>query len=306
MSRFLEALRSGGVILMDGAMGTELQRAGLQEGECAERWNLTHPDRVREIHSSYGQAGSQCFLTNTFQSHPALLRKYGLEVQLEVINQAALALARSVAGTHGFVLGDIGPFAPNADDDEAVLRSIFRVARSLATADALLFETCSHFSTFLIVNATRQFLTAFAKVPILVSFTFQRTADGTVETFDGRDARFCAKSAQQAGVEALGVNCGREISMQDIKHIIQDYRQETDLPLFARPNAGSPVRPNGHWNYPQTPGQMAARLPQLLEAGVSMIGGCCGTTPAHIAAFQPIVEHWNSQARKRKPRPLPG
>jgi 5-methyltetrahydrofolate--homocysteine methyltransferase len=291
---------------MDGAMGTELQRAGLQEGECAERWNLTRPDQVRQIHSSYRQAGSQCFLTNTFQSHPAALRKHGLEDQLEAINQAALALARSIAGTEGFVLGDIGPFSSRPNDDEAELRSMFRVARSLATADALLFETCSHFSTFVIVNATRQFLTTFAKVPILVSFTFQRIADGAIETFDGRDARFCAKSAQEAGVEALGVNCGREISMQDIKHILQDYRQETDLPLFARPNAGSPLRPNGHWNYPQTPGQMATRLPQLLEAGVSMIGGCCGTTPAHIAAFQPIVEHWNSQARKRKPRPLPG
>src|SRR5262245_45844273 len=135
MSRFLDALRSGTVLLMDGAMGTELQRAGLQEGECPERWNLTHPDRVLEIHSSYRQAGSQCFLTNTFQLQPALVPKHGLEDELEVINQAALALARSVAGTHGFVLGDIGPFVPNPDDNEVVLHSIFRVARSLATAD---------------------------------------------------------------------------------------------------------------------------------------------------------------------------
>jgi 5-methyltetrahydrofolate--homocysteine methyltransferase len=306
MSRFLNALRSGDVMLMDGAMGTELQRAGLREAECPEYWNLSRPDEVRKIHTAYREAGSQCFLTNTFQSHPAALTKYSLEDQLEVMNQAALALARSVAGNSGFVIGDIGPLETKSHDDEAELRSVFRVARSLVTADALLFETCSHFSTFVIVNATRQFLTTFAKVPILVSFTFQRTADGAIETFDGRDARFCAKSAQEAGVEALGVNCGREISMQDIKHILQLYRQETDLPLFARPNAGSPVRPNGHWNYPQTPGQMATRLPQLLEAGVSMIGGCCGTRPAHIAAFQPIIEHWNSQVRKRKPRPLPG
>jgi 5-methyltetrahydrofolate--homocysteine methyltransferase len=261
---------------------------------------------VREIHRSYRQVGSQCFLTNTFQSHPAALRRYGLEGQLEIINQSALALARYVAGTCGFVLGDIGPLAPNPHDDEAELRSVFRVARSLATADALLFETYSHFSTFLIVHATRQFLTTFAKVPILVSFTFHRTAGGAIETYDGRDAHFCAKGAQQAGIEALGVNCGREIGMPEIIQIIHDFRQETDLPLFARPNAGTPTRTNDHWKYPHTPEQMALRLPELLEAGVSMIGGCCGTTPAHMAAFRPMVEEWNSQARKRKPRTMPG
>jgi len=306
MSRFLNALRSGAVLLMDGAMGTELRQAGLRENECAEHWNLTHPDQVREIHRSYRQVGSQCFLTNTFQSHPEALQKHGLEDQLEVINQSAVALARSVAGTHGFVLGDIGPLAPNPHDEEAELRSVFRVARSLATADALLFETYSHFSTFLIVQATRQFLTTFAKVPILASFTFHRKPNGEVETYDGRDAHFCAKGAQQAGIEALGVNCGREIGMQEIIQIIHDFRQETDLPLFARPNAGTPTRTNDHWKYPHTPEQMALRLPELLEAGVSMIGGCCGTTPAHMAAFRPIVEGWNSQARKRNPRTMPG
>jgi len=287
-------------------MGTELRQAGLRENECAEHWNLTHPDQVREIHRSYRQVGSQCFLTNTFQSHPVALQKHGLEDQLEVINQSAVALARSVAGTHGFVLGDIGPLAPNPHDEEAELRSVFRVARSLATADALLFETYSHFSTFLIVQATRQFLTTFAKVPILASFTFHRKPNGEVETYDGRDAHFCAKGAQQAGIEALGVNCGREIGMDEIIAIIRAYRQETHLPLFARPNAGTPTKVDGRWQYPVTPEQMAAAVPAMIEAGATMIGGCCGTTPAHMAAFRPIVEGWNSQARKRNPRTMPG
>src|SRR5260370_7325165 len=96
MSRFLNALRSGAALLMDGAMGTELRQAGPRENECAEHWNLTHPDQVREIHRSYRQVGSQCFLTNTFQSHPEALQKHGLEDQLEVFNKSAVALARSV------------------------------------------------------------------------------------------------------------------------------------------------------------------------------------------------------------------
>jgi 5-methyltetrahydrofolate--homocysteine methyltransferase len=298
MSRFLEALHSGRALLMDGAMGTELQRAGLKDGECGELWNLTHPDRVREIHQAYERAGARAFLTNTFQSNPAALKRHHLETRLEAINLKALALARSVAGTDGFVLGDIGAIsAANHEFDEADLQSAFRVARSLATADALLFETYTHHSAFLIVNATRQFLTTFAKVPILISFSFHRNESGALTTNDGRGASFCAQSAQQAGVEALGVNCGREIGMDEIVEIIRAYRQETDLPLFARPNAGTPTRVADCWIYPRTPDQIAVRLPELLETGVSMIGGCCGTTPDHIAAFRPIVEEWNEQRR---------
>ncbi len=306
MSRFLEALRSRRVLLMDGAMGTELRRAGLMDGECGEQWNLTHPDRVRAIHDSYRRAGGKCHLTNTFLSNPTPLGKHDLTGQLEAINQGALALARSAAGTDGFVLGDIGPISPDKNLDETELRSVFRVARSLATADALLFETCSHFSSFVIIHATRQFLTTFAKVPILVSFTFHRNGVGDLVTYDGRPPQLCARSAEQAGIEGLGVNCGREIGMDEIIEIIRCYRQETGLPLFARPNAGTPTRVEDRWNYPRAPEHMAARLPELLETGVSMIGGCCGTTPEHIAAFRPIVDHWNSNQATKKPGPRPG
>lgn len=301
MSRILEALRKGRVLLMDGAMGTELRRAGLKDDECGELWNLTHPDRVREIHASYHRAGSRCHLTNTFQSNPTVLGKHDLADQLEAINQAALTLARSVAGTDGFVLGDIGPITPADHFEEAELQSVFRVARSLATADALLFETCSHFSTFLIFNATRQFLTTFARVPIFISFTFLRNDSGELVTFDGRTAQFCARRAQQAGVQGLGVNCGRDIGMEEMIDIIRVYRQETDLPLFARPNAGTPIRVENRSSYPRTPEQMAAHLPELLKAGVNLVGGCCGTTPEHIAAFRPIVEKCNSDRAKENP-----
>jgi 5-methyltetrahydrofolate--homocysteine methyltransferase len=92
---------------------------------------------------------------------------------------------------------------------------------------------------------------------------------------------------------ALGVNCGRDITIDDCAEIICRYRTVTDLPLFARPNAGTPTNVDGQWVYPHTPEQMAAELPKLLEAGVSMVGGCCGTTPAHIAAFRRVVDDWN-------------
>jgi 5-methyltetrahydrofolate--homocysteine methyltransferase len=84
--------------------------------------------------------------------------------------------------------------------------------------------------------------------------------------------------------------------MDEMIEIIRRYRQVTDLPLFARPNAGTPTRAGDRWVYPHTPEQMAARLPELLEAGVNMVGGCCGTTPEHIAAFKPIIDEWNAKA----------
>jgi 5-methyltetrahydrofolate--homocysteine methyltransferase len=107
-----------------------------------------------------------------------------------------------------------------------------------------------------------------------------------------------AQWARDYGVAALGVNCGREIGMEEMTQVLNAYRQVTDLPLFARPNAGTPTRVGDGWVYPHTPTKMARGLPELLKTGISMVGGCCGTTPEHIAAFRPIVEEWNSRKEK--------
>src|SRR5438132_12025622 len=111
MSRLLEILQSGRVLLMDGAMGTELQRAGIGENECYELWNLTRPERVRTIHERYVSAGAECLLTNTFQANPRHLAKHGVEATVEEINGSAIRLARSVAGGERFVIGAGGPIA---------------------------------------------------------------------------------------------------------------------------------------------------------------------------------------------------
>src|SRR5260370_4689392 len=147
MSGFLKALHSGKVLPMDGAMGTELQRAGIGEGECYELWKLTHPERVRAIHRSYVFAGAECMLTNTFQANRCSLAKYGLPEKLEEINQAAVSIARSVAGVNHFVIGDIGPFEsryPGEDFD--------RIVRSLRFADPLLLETWPYLTAHLQVE----------------------------------------------------------------------------------------------------------------------------------------------------------
>jgi 5-methyltetrahydrofolate--homocysteine methyltransferase len=295
MSRFLEALNSGRVLLMDGAMGTELQRAGIREGECYELWNLTYPDRVRAIHQAYADAGAEVLLTNTFQANPAALARHGLQDRLEEIARAALDLARSVAGAGRFTVADIGPFAWGEGSPEAFDRAVC----ALNTADALLLETRPHHLDVIHAAHACQPAVNPSGVPVLLSFAFRRDPSGTgpCRLEWGFTPEAAAELAHDSGIAALGVNCGRDIGMDEIIEIVRRYRKATDLPLFARPNAGTPQRVGDRWVYPHTPAAMAARLPELLEAGVVMVGGCCGTTPEHIAVFRPVVEAWNARRK---------
>jgi 5-methyltetrahydrofolate--homocysteine methyltransferase len=290
MSRFLNALHSGQVLLMDGTMGTELRRAGLPDGECGELWNLDHPDRVHAIHQSYRQAGAQCFLTNTFQSNPTALAKHGIADKLEEINRAAIKIARSAAGPDSFVLGDIGPLEPAWQEEP-----IRRVVTSLHGVDGLLLETSSDLDVFWAVKYGCLPLLESQEVPVVLSITYKKTPAGVLTTQGGQSPEVFGRLARQYGVAALGVNCGRDVTIEDTIEIVRSYRKATDLPLFARPNAGTPERVDERWVYPHSPEDMAARLPHLLEAGATMIGGCCGTTPEYIVAFRPIIEAWNAR-----------
>jgi 5-methyltetrahydrofolate--homocysteine methyltransferase len=294
MASFLETLRFGRVLLMDGAMGTELQRAGIGEGECYEAWNLTHSEKVRAIHQAYADAGAEVLLTNTFQANQPTLSKYGLWEQRGALFNAGQSLARAVAGKERFVLLDSGPYAEGGWWCEVLHCAAGSEAGQ--AADALLIETSSDESdlTRAIKDRSRIGLKR-ADLPILYSWTYQRRPPGSVRSRKGYSPAVCARLARRYDIAAIGVNCGRDIGMDEIIEVIHRYHLETDLPLFARPNAGTPMRVGDRWVYPLTPETMAERLPELLEAGVSMVGGCCGTTPEHIAAMKPIVDAWNKK-----------
>ena len=288
MATFLESLHSGRVLLMDGAMGTELQRAGMAERECYELWNLTHPDKVRAVHQAYVAAGAECILTHTFQSNPQALARYGQEAALEPINAAALAIARSAAPSPLFVLADIGPM----QGDESAFR---RTLRSLCAADAFLLETWSDLPPHLRSSVAQQDWNLH-RVPVLFSIAC-RLHPQTGKPIADAALPALADWAHACGIAALGVNCGKEIGMEDVLDLMRRLRQITDSPLFARPNAGTPRRVGERWLYPHTPEAMAAWLPELLDAGVRMIGGCCGTTPETIEAFRKIVDIWNARRK---------
>src|SRR3984893_6186247 len=176
----LDELRSGLVVLMDGAMGTELQRAGLQARECAELWNLTRPELVRTIHERYVNAGVRCLLTNTFQANPRALERHGLRHRMEAINQAAIEIARAAGGPNCFVLGDIGPLGDGASEDE-----IRDLVGSLRGADALFLETCSDRQDLdRVMYAVRQQPPA-DRLPVLFSLTYRKSPDGKIATNAG-------------------------------------------------------------------------------------------------------------------------
>jgi 5-methyltetrahydrofolate--homocysteine methyltransferase len=296
MNRLLAALRGSRVLLMDGAMGTELQRAGLSATECSNSWNLTHPERVRAIHLAYGEAGARVLVTNTFQANPIASRP----MDLPAILRAGTDLACHLPFDH-FVLQSTGPIVGANGIEFADLKLLEPLAPRDPMLDGILLETCS---SPRVRFALRRLSVEPMRWPVLLSLTFRRHERGVPRTFSGHAPEWFARRAAKWGAAALGVNCGLEISMDEIIAITRRYRDHTDLPLFARPNAGTPTRVGDRWVYPHTPEKMAQRLPELLEAGVRMIGGCCGTTPEHIAAFRPIVEDWNARASAR-PAPLP-
>jgi methionine synthase I (cobalamin-dependent) len=299
MTPLVDALRSGRVLLMDGAMGTELQRAGLGPGENAAAWVVLHPERVRAVHQAYLDAGAEVLLTNTFLLHAAsfceTLWRANRQCDIPTVWRQALGL---IGSTTCYRVAAVGPVAGDPRGREFDrLNRFFVVDRgggpppdAYPFPHAVLLETCS----------TPRVRFALARLERyrgrrLLSLAYSRSAGGQLRTASGHAPEWFARRARQYGADALGVNCGRDVGMDEVIEIVRRYRGETDLPLFARPNAGTPVRQGDRWVYPQTPEAMAARLPELLEAGVCMVGGCCGTTPAHIAAFKPVIDAWNAR-----------
>jgi 5-methyltetrahydrofolate--homocysteine methyltransferase len=271
MAALAATLRSGRVLVMDGAMGTELmRRTGASIPFCGEGYNLSAADLVQSIHRAYLDAGADVLLTNTFQANRVALARAGLLDRRHDIWHAALELARLDDARSHFVLADVGPFEnPTDADAEAILAEC-------CGADGLLLETWSSLETI------RPF--AQSEIPLLVSFTFQRTHD--LMTFEGHLPEACARAADSFGAIAIGANCGKDIDADDLIEIVKRYRRTVDLPVFVKPNAGSP----GHL---RTPEMLAEKVVELLKAGVAMIGGCCGTTPAHIKLIRGLVDAWN-------------
>ncbi len=290
----LEALRTR-VLLADGAMGTQLQLAGLESGHCGEAWNVDHPDRVLGIQRRYAEAGSDVLITNTFGASRIMLDRHGEGARTADINRASVGIARAALGGRGYVLGDIGPFGglmePYGEISRTDVERAFREqARALVEGgtDGIIIETQTAFEEVeLAIAAARD-----AGAPVIIaSFAFDRMADeDDVRTMMGISPEQAAEFMASQGCHVAGLNCGTGVDMRMAADIVRRYRAACDLPVMAQPNAGAPVLEDMKVVYKQTPEEMGAGLPGLLEAGPRIVGGCCGSTPAHIRRFRQILD----------------
>ena len=294
-------------LLGDGAMGTQLMLAGLEQGNCGEAWNLTHPERVLAIQRRYAEAGSDCILTNTFGGSRIMLNRHGHAGDAAAINRAAVDIARQAFGAReGYVIGDIGPFGglmePYGDFTEEQVRDAFEEqAQALvdAGADAIIIETQTGLEELRLgIEAAKK-----AGAPCVIgSMAYDVTLDGsTFRTMMGIDPERAAEFMEEHGADIVALNCGTGMDMARALQALRRYRQVTDLPVMVQPNAGQPKLINMNVVYDETPEQMTRGVAPLLEAGIAILGACCGSTPDHIRAFRSAMDsHFIMAADERR------
>ena len=285
-------------LLCDGAMGTQLMLAGLEQGNCGEEWNVTHPERVLAIQRRYTNAGAECIITNTFGGSRIMLNRHANGDRAVEFNKAGVAIARqSFDGKDGYVLGDIGPFggllAPFGDFTESQVQSAFEeqaAALVEAGADAIIIETQTSLEELLLgIHAAK---TAGAKC-IIGSMAYDVTLDGsTFRTMMGVEPERAAEFMEENGAHIVALNCGTGMDMERALAAVERYKSVTSLPVMVQPNAGKPKLVNMKVVYDETPEEMVKGLMPLLNAGANIVGSCCGSTPEHTRAFRKVMDEF--------------
>ncbi|MFA6244945.1 MAG: homocysteine S-methyltransferase family protein [Candidatus Hydrogenedentales bacterium] len=292
MKSLREEIASGKVLVSDGGWGSFLVAAGLQPGECPELWNVSHPDVVKDIARQYADAGADMVMTNSFGGTRVKLEAYGLADRVGELNEAAARLSRDVVGETRHVLASIGPtgkFLMMGEVTEDELYAQFReqaIALERGGADACSIETMSALDEAgIAVRAVRE----NTKLEVVASFTFTTLTDTGYRTMMGVSASDMAAAMLDAGAHILGINC--TLGPREMVSVARELRAAApSTPILVHPNAGSPIRgDDGSVSYPETPESMAACVPDLINAGVNIIGGWCGTGPAHIRAIAKAV-----------------
>jgi 5-methyltetrahydrofolate--homocysteine methyltransferase len=273
------------VVLGDGAMGTMLQMHGLEFGECPERFSLEKPEVLRMVHRAYADAGAEYVTTNTFGANRIGLARYGLDKRIGEIVKNAVTSAREAVGDGALIAGSVGPtgalLEPYGDASPADVKEAFTEVAGLLDAEAIDFFVVE---TMTDINEALLALEGIRSVsgrPIVATMSFQKSPKG-MRTLMGNQPADCAARLRDTGAAIVGTNCCNGI--EEAVWIIEEMG-DVGVPLIAQPNAGIPAIEDGKPVYNQTPERMAGEVPDLLATGVRILGGCCGTTPAHIRAI---------------------
>ena len=272
-----------GPVLLDGGWGTELQLRGLEIGQHPDLWNLSYPEKVEEVARSYVEAGSQIILTNTFGATRFTLTKHGFQDKVAEINQAGVQISRKAAGNRAKVFASIGPtgmmlLSGNITPEE--MENAFHeqaVAIAQAQPDGLVIETmCDPEEAVLAIKSAKS-----TGLPVVACLVFD-SGKNKDRTMMGTTPEQAVERLTEAGADVIGANCGQGID--GFIPICERMRKVTELPLWMKANAGLPEVVNGQAIYKQTPEQFATKILELIQSGANFVGGCCGTTPAFIAA----------------------
>ncbi len=281
----LDELIADGPALLDGAWGTELQARGLALGAVPDFWNIERADRVEEVARAYVEAGSDVILTNTFRANAIALAEHAEVSKLDQVNRAGVEISKRAAGERARVFASIGPSGKllmSGQVDEGSLRAAFeRQARALAAggADAIVVETMTDLDEArFAVDAARA-----TGLPVVACMVYD-SGKNKDRTMMGVTPEQAAEALTLAGANAIGANCGNGI--EGYIPICARLASATDRPIWIKANAGIPALVAGEVVYNTTPDEFVSHLDELIDAGASFIGGCCGTNPAFIEALR--------------------
>lgn len=292
MRPFLKRIAAGETLCGDGAWGTQLMARGLNPGDSFEALNLSRPEVLAEIAGLYIAAGAEIITTNTFGASPLNLAAHGLDDRTEEINRAAVEAIRPATAGQALVSGSVGPtgkiLAPYGDaDPNEVAKGFSRQIGALvsAGADLICIETMMDLEEArLAVTAARGIS---ATIPVIATMTFNATPRGFFTTMGTTVEQACAVLTD-TGADLVGSNCGN--GMDAMVALAADFAEHASAPVAIQANAGLPEDHGGELRYPESPEFMADRVPALMDLGVVVIGGCCGTGPDHIRALRAAVD----------------
>ena len=286
--------------IFEGAMGTSLQDMGIADQPCPEYASVKYPEELTMLHKGYIDAGADILECNTFGASPLKLAQFGLAEETEKINIAGVKAARLAANKYTEIAGNIGPsgrlISPLGDlDFEEACESYARQIRALAGAgvDYILFETIIDLQE---MRAGLLAAKAVCNLPIICQLTY----DEMGRTVTGTDPITAAAILEPLGANIIGMNCS--LGPEQLLPLVKQLALATTLPIIVQPNAGLPTIKGGKTCFPLTPSEMGYWAPKLVEAGASIIGGCCGTTPEHIKAMSQAVKTMNPIARTILPQ----
>lgn len=283
MSRLLNALKNN-ILVADGAMGTILYSEGLDT--CPEAYNLTHPDKVESIHRSYIQAGSDVIQTNTYGANFEKLQQFGLEHQVKAIHQAAVAIAKRAAGPDTFILGTVGGFRSTKQGELSLSAIQYHTDIQVDTlvaegVDGLLFET--YYDDEELLNAIKQTRQKY-DIPIIA----QLTASNTHYLVNGKEINSALQQLVEAGADIVGLNCHH--GPHHMKRTFGHIELPDNAYLSCYPNASLLDIDQQTFKYSDNAQYFGETAEQLIQEGVQLIGGCCGTTPEHIRKIKAAVQ----------------